>query len=109
MDYRKFKIRTISHLWFEKAYGSERDPSQKRRIEATVDLLRERPDAGDKVPKDRWPPKYRALGLTNLWKIDVGQSARLTYLLSFSEPDVLEVVLIEYLPTHKEYEKRFGY
>lgn len=109
MDYSKFRISARSSPWFDRAYDAIIDEKEKKRVDSIVKLLCERPDAGDRVQKNRWPPKYVALGLNNLWRIDVTYSSRLTYFISLGERDLLEVVLIEYFPSHKEYEKRFGY
>ncbi len=107
-DYRKFKISVNGRPEFATFFSNLRDQELKRRIDQTLDKLKERPDAGDLVQHALWPQEYRKLELDNLFRIEVGRSQRMTYSIRI-EGNNLEVLVIEFFGSHKEYERRFHY
>ncbi len=73
-----------------------------------IDTLKERPFAGDYVRRELWPQTYIAMGLQNLYRFEVDKGLRAMYSVKRDGLNV-EVKIIEFFATHKEYEKRFGY
>jgi len=107
-DYRKFRVSVNGHPEFAEWLSGLRDKELKRRIDDTLNTLKERPDAGDLVQRALWPPHYRTLQLDNLFRIEVGRSQRMTYSIRI-EGESVTVLVIEFFASHKEYERRFGY
>ena len=107
-DYRKFKVSVNGRAEFAAFLSSLRDQEMKQRIDETLDLLKERPDAGDLVKHELWPEEYRRLGLDNLFRIGVGKSQRMTYSMKI-EGERVTVLVIEFFASHKEYDRRFHY
>ena len=107
-DYRKFKISVHGRPEFAAFLSNLRDKGLKRRIDEALDILKERPDAGDLVQHTLWPPDYRKLQLDNLFRMEVGRSQRMTYSIRI-EGEKLTVLVIEFFSSHKEYERRFHY
>jgi len=107
-DYHKFKVSVNGSPEFAAFLSNIRDQELKRRIDEVLDLLKERPDAGDLVKRALWPEEYKKLELDNLFRIEVGRSQRMTYSLRI-EGEKADVLVIEFFSTHKEYERRFHY
>lgn len=107
-DYRKFRITVNGRPEFAAFFANLRDQELKRRIDEVLDTLKERPEAGDLVQHALWPQEYKKLELDNLFRIEVGRSQRMTYSLRI-ESDNVEVLVIEFFGSHKEYERRFHY
>ncbi|RNJ75988.1 MAG: hypothetical protein EB829_01685 [Nitrosopumilus sp. H8] len=62
-----------------------------------------------RIEKNKWPKTYeREIRLTNLLKCNLSKSRRLVYTI-FTSPSKTEIVLLEFFPNHKKYDKRFGY
>ncbi len=107
-DYRRFKISVNGRPEFATFFSNLRDQELKLRIDQTLDKLKERPDAGDLVQHALWPQEYGKLELDNLFRIEVGRSQRMTYSIRI-EGNNLEVLVIEFFGSHKEYERRIHY
>lgn len=77
-------------------------------VKETLDLLKGNYELGNKVPKRQWPSSYvRQLGLNNLFRCDLIEGYRLTYMLS-SDGVGIRVDVIEVM-SHSKYEQRFRY
>jgi hypothetical protein len=85
-----------------------RDKERKRRIDDTLDTLKERPDAGDPGTACALADRLQDAQLDNLFRIEVGRSQRMTYSIRIGGEDAT-VLVIEFFASHKEYERRFGY
>lgn len=107
-DYSKFKITVKGEPKFASFFLNLSDAQLKRRIDQVLDALKEHPDSGDLVERALWPDGYKALSLDNLFRIEVGKAQRLTYTIRIEGAD-LEVDVIEFFRTHKEYGRRFHY
>jgi hypothetical protein len=73
-----------------------------------LDVLCERPDAGDHIQRSRWPRERHYLGVNNLWRFEIDRQMRGAYTIK-SEGGALTVLVIEIFLDHKSYERRFGY
>ncbi len=107
-DYSGFKITVRGEPRFASFFQNLRDKALKKRLDAVLNALKERPDAGDLVERSLWPDEYKKLELDNLFRTEVGSDQRITYTIRI-EGDYLDVDVIEFFKTHKEYEKRFHY
>lgn len=107
-DYSRFTITVRGEPKFASFYLNMRDAELKKRIGDVLDTLKEHPDAGDLVERSLWPDEYKILSLDNLFRIEVGRSQRLTYTIRI-EGKTLDVDVIEFFRTHKDYDKRFHY
>jgi len=107
-DYSKFKMAVRGEPKFASFLLNLRDVQLKKRIDGILDTLKEHPDSGDLVERSLWPEEYKGFGLDNLFRIGVGRSERLTYTIRI-EGSNLDVDIIEFFRTHKEYERRFHY
>jgi len=107
-DYSKFKITVRGEPKFASFFLKLGDRQLKKRIDEVLNTLKEHPDSGDLVERSLWPDEYKGLALDNLFRMEVGREQRLTYTIKI-EGDNLDVDVIEFFRTHKEYEKRFHY
>ena len=107
-DYSKFKITVKGEPKFASFFLNLSDAQLKRRIDQVLDALKEHPDSGDLVEHALWPDQYKGMLLDNLFRTEVGKGQRMTYTIRIEGAD-LEVDVIEFFRTHKEYEKRFHY
>jgi hypothetical protein len=107
-DYSKFKISVKGGPKFASFFLNLGDKRLKKRIDDVLNALKEHPDSGDLVEHALWPDEYKKLSLDNLFRIEVGRGQRMTYTIRI-EGDILEVDVIEFFGTHKEYERRFHY
>ena len=107
-DYSRFKITVKGQPKFASFFLNLSDAQLKKRIGGVLDTLKEHPDAGDLVEHALWPDEYERLALDNLFRIEVGKGQRMTYTIRIEGAD-LDVDVIEFFMTHKEYEKRFHY
>lgn len=107
-DYSKFKITVKGEPKFASFFSNLSDAQLKKRIDHVLDALKEHPDSGDLVEHALWPDQYKALSLDNLFRMEVGKAQRITYTIRIEGAD-LDVDIIEFFRTHKEYEKRFHY
>jgi hypothetical protein len=107
-DYKKFSIAVRGEPKFASFFQSLGDSELKKRIDDALNVLKERPDVGDLVERSLWPDEYTKLALDNLFRMGVGKGQRMTYTIRI-EGNNLDVDIIEFFRTHKEYEKRFRY
>jgi hypothetical protein len=107
-DYSRFKITVKGEPKFASFFLNLSDAQLKERIGDVLDTLKEHPDVGDLVEHSLWPDEYEGLALDNLFRIEVGKGQRMTYTIRIEGTD-LDVDVIEFFRTHKEYEKRFHY
>ena len=107
-DYSKFKITVKGEPKFAAFFLNLKDARLKKRIGGVLDTLKERPDTGDLVEHVLWPDEYERLALDNLFRIEAGKGQRMAYTIRI-EGENLDVDVIEFFPTHKEYERRFHY
>lgn len=107
-DYHRFKITVRGEAKFASFFLKLKDKALKKRIDEALNALKERPDAGDLVERSLWPNEYKKLALDNLFRLDVGRGQRMTYTIT-TEGDMLDVDIIEFFRTHKDYERRFHY
>ena len=107
-DYSGFKITVKGEPKFASFFLNLGDAPLRKRIGDVLDALKEHPDAGDLVEHALWPDEYDRLALDNLFRIEVGKGQRMTYTIRIEGAD-LDVDVIEFFMTHKEYEKRFHY
>lgn len=95
---------------YQRLQQSNRD-EERRLFEAlgrAVATLKENPQAGKHIPRDRTPREYRSLADgAGVWKLNLPGGWRLLYLVDTEESNVA-VELIEWL-SHTEYERRFRY
>ena len=107
-DYSKFKITVRGEPKFASFFLNLSDKQLKKRIDAVLDALKEHPDSGDLVEHALWPDEYKKLSLDNLFRMEVGKGQRMAYTIRI-DGDELDLDVIEFFRTHKEYEKRFHY
>jgi hypothetical protein len=80
----------------------------QRKVDGMLDTLKERPDAGDHVPRSLWPKHPAYSGLSNLFRYEIDRAMRASYTI-MRESDGYVVRVIEIFPDHKAYERRFRY
>lgn len=107
-DYSKFEIIVRGEPRFASFFQTLRDKRLKNRLDDVLNVLKEHPDAGNLVERSLWPDEYKKLELDNLFRMEVGKSQRIAYALRI-EGNNLDVDIIEFFRTHKEYERRFHY
>ena len=107
-DYGRFKITVKGEPKVASFFLNLSDAHLKKRIGNVLDALKEHPDAGDLVERALWPDEYERLALDNLFRIEVGRGQRMTYTIRIEGVN-LDVDIIEFFRTHKEYERRFHY
>lgn len=77
-------------------------------IKQKIELLKENPEYGIHIPKDRIPKEYLArYDANNLWKVNLSGYWRMIYTLRGSEVDIIALILD--ILDHKGYDKKFGY
>lgn len=64
------------------------------------------PFAGDRVPRDRWPPLYREM--ENLFRLALPDGFRAVYTI-LAYPGRNREVRVLWLGDHKKYDRLFGY
>lgn len=107
-DYSKFKITVRGEPRFASLFQNLRDKDLKKRLDEVLAVLKEHPDAGDLVERSLWPDEYKKMELDDLFRIEVRKSQRIIYTIRI-EGNSLDVDVIEFFRTHKEYERRFRY
>ncbi|MDE1854058.1 MAG: hypothetical protein KGI38_10005 [Thaumarchaeota archaeon] len=80
----------------------------RKKVDAMLDTLQEKPDAGDHVQRSLWPKTGAYQGINNLWRYEIDNEMRASYTL-MKEGDSITVRVIEIFQNHKSYEMRFGY
>jgi len=77
-------------------------------IKRKIEFLKENPQYGTHIPKDRIPSKYIVqYDVNNLWKVDLSGAWRMIYTINGREVEIIALILD--IMDHKAYEKRFGY
>ncbi len=107
-DYSEFKISVRGEPKFATFFLNLSDRQLKKKIDDVLSALKEHPDSGDLVERTLWPDEYKKLSLDNLFRIEVGKSRRMTYTIRVEGAN-LDVDVIEFFRTHKEYDRRFHY
>lgn len=88
--------------------GKFEDKQLHKFITRAKNELESNPFSGIRVPKKLWPETYfKKYNITSLWKYDLPNGWRLTYIIEANDIKIVSIIL-EWL-SHKEYEKRFGY
>jgi len=77
-------------------------------IKQKIELLKENPQYGIHVPKNRIPKEYIIKNeVNNLWKINLPKWWRMIYTIRGSEVEIIALILD--IMNHKRYDKKFGY
>jgi len=77
-------------------------------IKQKIDILRDNPEYGIHIPKDRTPKEYiRDYDVNNLWKVNLSGAWRMIYTIRGSEVEIISLILD--IMNHKDYNKKFGY
>ncbi len=80
----------------------------RKKVDGMLDMLKERPDAGDHIPRSLWPRHSAYADLTNLFRYEIDRALRASYTIG-RDGDKHIVRVIEIFPDHKSYERRFRY
>jgi hypothetical protein len=92
----------------KKGIGSSEYQTLLNSIKQKIELLRENPEYGIHIQKNRIPREYvRNYETNNLWKVNLSGAWRMIYTIRGSEVEIL-CVIIDVL-NHREYEKKFKY
>lgn len=94
----------------EKVKGLKTSDYQKllKSINQKIDLLKDNPQYGIHIPKNKTPPIYiKKYDVNNLWKVNLVGAWRMIYTIKGSEVDIIALILD--LMNHKDYNKKFGY
>lgn len=79
-----------------------------RSLRQKIELLKENPQYGTHIEKDKIPKEYiKDYEVNNLWKVNLPRAWRLIYSIRGSEIEILAVILD--MLNHREYEKKFKY
>ena len=100
-DFVKFRAKL-------KASQNSQEKYLDKLIDAAIDLLGQRPTAGEQVQRKLWPKVYRALGIPCLFRYKLNDNYRMTYSLIKIKSNPLFAWIIEVMD-HTEYNRRFGY
>ncbi len=77
-------------------------------IKQKIEFLKENPQYGIHVPKDRIPKEYIIqYAVSNLWKVNLSGAWRMIYTINGRKVEIIALVLD--IMDHKDYEKKFGY
>jgi len=77
-------------------------------IKQKIGLLKNNPEYGFHIPKDRIPKEYiRDYDVNNLWKINLSGAWRMVYTIRGSDVEIISLILD--IMDHKDYDKKFGY
>jgi len=77
-------------------------------IKQKIELLKDNPEYGVHIPKDRMPKEYiRDYDITNLWKVNLSSAWRMIYTIRGSEVEIISLILD--IMNHRDYNKKFGY
>ena len=80
----------------------------KKNIDDAMDLLKQNPTIGDRIPEKLWPNKYiKKYGINNLFRYSLRSNWRMIYtIMGYSNEIVCSI--LEVLD-HKNYDILFGY
>lgn len=77
-------------------------------IKQKIDFLKENPEYGIHIPKDRIPREYvLQYEINNLWKVNLSGYWRMIYTIRGSEVEIISLILD--IMNHDDYSKKFGY
>lgn len=77
-------------------------------IKQKIDLLRDNPEYGFHIQKDRIPKEYvKIYDVRNLWKINLSGAWRMIYTIRGSNIEIISLILD--IINHNYYNKKFGY
>lgn len=77
-------------------------------IKQKIEFLKENPEYGIHVPKNKIPREYLIkYDINNLWKVNLSGAWRMIYTIRGSEIEIISLILD--ILNHKDYEKKFGY
>ena len=77
-------------------------------IKQKIEFLRDNPQYGIHIPKDRIPKEYiEKYEVNNLWKVNLPNVWRMIYTIRSNEIEIISLILDIF--NHKDYEKKFGY
>jgi len=77
-------------------------------IKQNIELLKDNPEFGFHIPKDRIPKEYvNEYDVNNLWKVNLSGAWRMIYTIRGSEVEIISFVLD--IMDHRDYNKKFGY
>jgi len=77
-------------------------------IKQKIELLRDNPEYGVHIPKDRIPKEYiRDYDVNNLWKVNLSGAWRMIYTIRGTEVEIISLILD--IMNHRDYNKKFGY
>ncbi len=77
-------------------------------IKQKINLLRNNPNYGIHIPKNKIPKEYiKNYDVNNLWKVNLSGAWRMIYTIRGSEIDIISLILD--IMNHKDYEKKFKY
>ena len=77
-------------------------------IKQKIEFLKENPEYGIHIPKDRIPKEYVInYDVNNIWKVNLSGAWRMIYTIRGSEVDIIALILD--ILDHRDYEKKFGY
>lgn len=106
--YSRSRITVRGEPRFASFFQNLRDEELKKELDEMLNVLNEHPDAGDRVERSLWPDEYKKMELGNLFRMEVAKSRRIVHTIRI-EGNNLDVEVIEFFRTHKEYERRFHY
>lgn len=110
LDYSKYAIDVTGEPKFARFLASlSTDDHVRKKLDKMLDTLKINPDAGEQVQRNLWPDDYKKAGFRNVFRYEVDDSMRATYTIRRSGDLHLEVAVIEFFRTHKEYERKFNY
>lgn len=96
------------HKYLEKLRNSKRseDLQLARQIDDAIAILEERPTAGEAIPRDRWPKRYR--DFPSLFRYRLSRTHRIIYSIIKPGAEPICVLIIEAMD-HVQYSRIFGY
>ena len=110
MDYSKYLIDVTGRPSFVRFFSSlSPNDEVRKKLDKMLDALKLNPSAGDQVQRNLWPADYERAGFRNIFRYEVDDSMRATYTIKPVSKLHLEVAVIEFFRTHKEYERKFHY
>lgn len=77
-------------------------------IKQKIEFLKQNPEYGIHIPKDRIPKEYvLKYDINNLWKVNLAGAWRMIYTIRGSEVEIVSLILD--ILDHRNYEKKFRY
>ena len=77
-------------------------------IKQKIEFLKDNPEYGVHIPKDRIPKEYISkYDVKNLWKVNLSGAWRMIYSIRGREVEIIALILD--ILDHRNYDKIFGY